>query len=63
MIEWFAASLEEELRLSALSLGEIRKGIGRVSDGKRKQRLNRDYGMLRSRFATRILPITDIVEP
>jgi predicted nucleic acid-binding protein len=46
---------------SALSLGEIRKDIGRVADGKRKQRLIRDYGMLRSRFATRILPITEIV--
>jgi predicted nucleic acid-binding protein len=61
VIDWFAASLEEELHLSALSLGEIRKGIGRVPDGKRKQRLIRDYGMLRSRFARRILPITEIV--
>jgi predicted nucleic acid-binding protein len=56
-----AASLEEDLRLSALSLGEIRKGIGRVAQGKRKQRLLHDYGVLRSRFASRILPVTDIV--
>lgn len=61
VLEWLAASLEDELHLSALSLGEVRKGIGGVPDGRRKQRLIHDYGVLRSRFSSRILPVTDLV--
>lgn len=61
VVEWLADSFEDELHLSVLSLGEIRKGIGRAPDGKRKQGLLRDYAKLRSRFASRILPVTDAV--
>lgn len=61
VMEWLGATTEDELFLSVLSLGEIRKGIELLPVGKRKRRLLRDYGALRSRFTTRVLPVTDLV--
>jgi toxin FitB len=58
---WLSSSSEDELFLSVLTLGEIKKGIEQMPDGKKKQRLARDYGAIRSRFSSRILPITDVV--
>jgi predicted nucleic acid-binding protein len=60
-MDWLGASVEEELFLSVLSLGEIKKGIENLAEGKRKARLHRDYVLLRSRFSSRILTVTDIV--
>jgi predicted nucleic acid-binding protein len=59
VVEWLASSDEDELFVSVLCLGEIRKGIGAVPDGKKKDRLIRDYALLRSRFSSRVLPVTD----
>ena len=60
-VEWLASSDEDELFVSVLCLGEIRKGISAVPDGKKKDRLIRDYALLRSRFSSRVLPVTDQV--
>lgn len=59
--EWLEDSYEDELFLSALSLGEITKGIERLPDGKKKTRLAKDFALLRSRFSSRVLPVTDVV--
>jgi predicted nucleic acid-binding protein len=61
VIDWLRESTEDDLFMSVLSLGEIRKGIEKLSAGKKKQRLLRDYGALRSRFSSRILAVTDLV--
>lgn len=61
VIEWLDQTIEDELFLSVLTLGELRKGIDRMPSGKKRDRISRDYGAIRSRFATRVLPITDVV--
>jgi predicted nucleic acid-binding protein len=61
VVAWLGASVEDELFLSVLSLGEIKKGIDRLAEGKKKERLLRDYGALRSRFSTRVLSVNDVV--
>lgn len=61
VMEWFAESLEDELFLSVLTLGELTKGLDRLPTGKKRDRLLADYGVLRSRFSARVLPITDVV--
>jgi toxin FitB len=59
VVEWLGRSDEGELFISVLSLGEIRKGISAAPDGRKKQRLLRDYALLRSRFFSRVVPIGD----
>lgn len=61
VLDWLAASIEEELFMSVLSLGELRRGIDLLADGKKKQRLAKDYVALRSRFSTRVLGISAVV--
>jgi predicted nucleic acid-binding protein len=61
VVDWLAGSMEDELFLSVLTLGELRKGIARLAEGRRRQRLVRDYGLLRSRFGSRLLAVNDIV--
>jgi predicted nucleic acid-binding protein len=61
VIEWLEAAVEDELHLSVLSLGELKRGIELLPEGRRKVRLVRDYVKLRSRFSSRVLPITDAV--
>jgi predicted nucleic acid-binding protein len=61
VMQWLGSSREDELFLSVLSLGELKKGIERLAGGSKKQRLIRDYGALRSRFSSRILAVTDVV--
>jgi predicted nucleic acid-binding protein len=61
VIEWLRRSREDELFLSVLTLGELKKGIERLPPGKKKQGLLRDYALVRSRFSSRILAITDVV--
>jgi predicted nucleic acid-binding protein len=59
VMEWFSESLEDDLFLSALTLGELTKGLDRLPAGKKRDRLVGDYRALRSRFSARILPVTD----
>lgn len=61
VLAWLGASIEEELYLSVLSLGELRKGIDRLPPGRKRERLARDYVALRSRFSSRILAVDEIV--
>lgn len=61
VVEWLSQTAEDELFLSVLSMGELKQGIERLSHGKRKERLVRDYALLRSRFSSRVLPVTDLV--
>ncbi len=61
VVVFLGQAAEDELFLSVLSLGEMRKGIERLTAGKKKERLVRDYLLLRSRFSSRVLAVTDTV--
>jgi predicted nucleic acid-binding protein len=57
-MEWMDAADESLLYLSVLTLGEIRKGLASLAQGKRRTRLETWLELeLRARFARRILPI------
>ncbi len=60
--EWFEAVLPDSLHVSVLSLGEIRSGIERLGDGRRKARLVRWLDAeLPAWFGERVLPIDKVV--
>jgi toxin FitB len=58
VIAWMQAAEETLLYLSVLTLGEIRKGLAGLPQGKRRTHLETWLQIeLRARFAGRILPI------
>jgi toxin FitB len=57
VLDWIGAQEEEDLYLCSLSLGELQKGIEKLSRGERRSRLELWFGELRSRFGDRILPV------
>jgi predicted nucleic acid-binding protein len=58
VIEWMEAADESVLFLSVLTIGEIRKGLAGLDQGKRRTRLETWLEVdLRTRFAGRIIPI------
>jgi toxin FitB len=58
VLEWLEAADESLLYLSVLTLGEIRKGVGALSQSKRRTRLEAWLELeLQARFAGRILPV------
>ena len=62
---WWAGIAEDQLYLSALVIGEIRKGVelARVRDLQKATVLERWLGEVTSSFADRILPVsTDVAE-
>ena len=60
--QWLDSTDEQLLYLSALTLGEIRKGIAVLSHGKRRAALEAWLeGNLKPRFAGRILPVDEAV--
>ena len=62
VIEWFVATDERLLYLSVLTVGEIRKGLASLPQGKRRTRLETWLELeLRARFAGRLLPIDEEV--
>ena len=62
VLAWLDAADERMLYLSALTLGEIRKGIVTLAEGKRRVQLDAWLEIdLRERFAGRILPVDDAV--
>ncbi len=62
VLAWLDASDERTLYLSALTLGEIRKGIASLAEGKRRSQLEVWLEIdLRNRFEGRILPVDDAV--
>lgn len=59
---WMAEQPPRELAVSALTFGEIRSGIVRMQDGRRKMELSRWlFGTLPEQFAGRVLPVDDSV--
>lgn len=62
MTAWLAAQNLDNLYLSVVSCGELRKGITILAPGKRKTELEAWYGDdLVKRFAGRILPLTQSI--
>jgi predicted nucleic acid-binding protein len=62
VLAWVEAADESLLYLSVLTLGEIRKGVAMLPQGKRRTLLETWLETdLRMRFAGRILPIDDAV--
>jgi toxin FitB len=60
VLEWLDAADEDLLYLSVLTLGEIRKGIAALPQGRRRSLLEAWLEMgLRTRFAPRILAIDE----
>jgi len=58
IIEWFREQDENNLYISALTLGEIHKGIEKIQDINRKRKIHLWVEQdLRNRFRDRILPI------
>lgn len=57
VLAWLDAVDDDELRLSVLTLGEIKKGAGLLEDGPRKVRVEAWLDELRATFADRILPV------
>ncbi|NTV99465.1 MAG: type II toxin-antitoxin system VapC family toxin [Chlorobiaceae bacterium] len=59
VVQWIEKHDEFDLYLSVITLGEIQKGISRLSSGKKKSRLTswlREE--LEVRFSERIIPVT-----
>jgi predicted nucleic acid-binding protein len=58
VLAWLEAADERLLYLSVLTLGEIRKGVGMLAEGKRRTRLETWIDVeLSARFSGRILPV------
>ena len=56
--DWFDAAAPESLFISVLTLGEVRKGIERLGDGRRRARITMWLETeLPSWFENRILPV------
>ncbi len=62
VVQWLADQAEEELFISVLTLGELRKGAALLPDGrKRRQILQWLKQDIRQRFEGRILPVDETV--
>jgi toxin FitB len=62
VIEWMEAADETLLYLSVLTVGEIRKGVAGLPQGKRRTRMEAWLEVqLRARFAGRIVPIDEAI--
>lgn len=58
VVEWMEAADEELLYLSVLTLGEIRKGLAGLAQGRKRTHLESWLNAgLRTRFASRVLPV------
>ena len=59
VVEWLEDVADEALHLSVLSVGEIRKGVESLEDGRRKESLRRWLEHdLRKWFENRLLPVS-----
>jgi len=58
VVSWFGSISNHELYLSVITLGEIRKGIAKISDDKKREKIRMwlDHELLQW-FGERILPI------
>ncbi len=58
VVEWVSSESEENFYLSVLTIGEIQKGISKLADSKRKEKLQSWIAIdLKDRFAGRLLDI------
>ena len=59
VIQWLDLQIEEDLFISAITIGEIKKGIVKIesSQPKKSQKLNEWLNHLTDRFATRIIAL------
>ena len=60
-LNWFDAQPPEALFISALTVGEIEKGVSLAPDGRKKLALETWLGRMRGVFAGRILHVDDTV--
>jgi predicted nucleic acid-binding protein len=59
---WLDEVDEDRTYLSVITLGELRKGVDRLADGRRRDRLGRWLsGDLPERFSGRLLPVDAVV--
>ena len=61
VLAWIEALSDEALRLSVLTLGEIKKGADLLEAGPRKARVDAWLDELRTTFVDRILPVDEAV--
>jgi toxin FitB len=62
VMQWMDAADEGLLYLSVLTLGEIRKGLAALAQGRRRTRLETWLEVeLRARFSGRVLPVDEAV--
>jgi toxin FitB len=58
IVQWFDEVDEDHTFLSVLTLGELRRGVDRLANGRRRDRLERWLtGDLLDRFTDRVLPV------
>ncbi|MCP9624027.1 type II toxin-antitoxin system VapC family toxin [Nocardia otitidiscaviarum] len=62
LADWFDSIDEDRTFLSVVTLGELRRGVDRLPDGKRRERLSAWLTEeVPDRFAGRLLPIDEVV--
>lgn len=59
VIKWLAQTDPDDTYLSALTVGEIKKGLSKLPSGKRKARIQNWLEGIRKQFGGRILPLTE----
>lgn len=62
VLDWIGAQIEESLFISAITVGELRRGALVLGDGKKRKALLRwiETG-IKAEFAGRILPVDSVV--
>ena len=55
---WFQTCEETQLFISVLTIGEIKYGIQRLANGKKKEELQKWFNQVIDSFSNRVLPIT-----
>lgn len=61
LVRWFAYERADDLFLSAITVGEIRRGAAQLAPGRRRAALTAWTDRLRHSFAGRILPVDEAV--
>jgi len=59
VIKWLAETDPDDTYLSALTVGEIKKGVSKLPSGKRKAHIQNWLEVVRKQFGGRILPLTE----
>ena len=61
LARWFASEHAEDLYLSAITIGEIRRGTAQLAPGRRRAALTAWTDKLSRSFAGRVLPVDEAV--